>query len=273
MSESKGIGHRYDRNVREICLEDGMRKVKPLRSSEHRLLRNRRVLSYYLFLILFIYITVAYFIPDALQIFASSRSGVSNDQAAVTASNVSTLVPLEAHVMSKCPDARDCLRDLVVPAMEQVVDNVTFKLSYIGSIAKDNTVQCKHGSTECLGNMLSLCAAHLFPADIKRSLGFSTCMILSYQRIPARDLVEHCALEHGIPFEDLNACVSEEGKGLDLLEASVQRSQEAGIEKSCTVRVAGKKWCIRDGAEWRDCPNGYEVQDLVQAIQKQHKNS
>ena len=41
-------------------------------------------------------------------------------------------IPLEAHVMSKCPDARDCLRDLVVPAMEEIVDFVDFKLSFIG---------------------------------------------------------------------------------------------------------------------------------------------
>lgn len=44
-----------------------------------------------------------------------------------------SLVPLEAHIMSKCPDARDCLRDLVVPAMEQVVDKANFTLSFIGS--------------------------------------------------------------------------------------------------------------------------------------------
>lgn len=52
----------------------------------------------------------------------------------MTASNRS-LVPLEAHIMSKCPDARDCLRDLVVPAMEQVVNKVNFTLSFIGSYA------------------------------------------------------------------------------------------------------------------------------------------
>ena len=58
---------------------------------------------------------------------------------------------------------------------------------------------------------------------------------MSYKRIPSRDLVQSCALEHGIPFEDLNSCVSEEGKGLDLLEASIKRSEEAGVKKSCTV--------------------------------------
>lgn len=40
-------------------------------------------------------------------------------------------VPLEAHVMSKCPDARDCLRQLVIPTMEQVSDLVDFDLSFI----------------------------------------------------------------------------------------------------------------------------------------------
>jgi hypothetical protein len=40
-------------------------------------------------------------------------------------------VPLEAHIMSKCPDARDCLQKLVVPAMEQISDKVDFELSFI----------------------------------------------------------------------------------------------------------------------------------------------
>jgi cytochrome c-type biogenesis protein CcmH/NrfG len=45
----------------------------------------------------------------------------------------SALVPLEAHIMSKCPDARDCLRDLIVPAMEKISDKVDFRLSFIGT--------------------------------------------------------------------------------------------------------------------------------------------
>ena len=47
--------------------------------------------------------------------------------------NKSVLVPLEAHIMSKCPDAKDCLRGLVVPAMEKIVDMVDFNLSFIGT--------------------------------------------------------------------------------------------------------------------------------------------
>jgi len=43
------------------------------------------------------------------------------------------LVPFEAHIMSKCPDARDCLKDMVLPTMQKVIDKVNFTLSYIGT--------------------------------------------------------------------------------------------------------------------------------------------
>lgn len=42
-----------------------------------------------------------------------------------------TKIPLEAHIMSKCPDAQDCLQKLVLPAMERISDKVDFKLSFI----------------------------------------------------------------------------------------------------------------------------------------------
>lgn len=43
----------------------------------------------------------------------------------------STKVPFEAHIMSKCPDAQACIRELVIPTMEQVWDKVDFQLSFI----------------------------------------------------------------------------------------------------------------------------------------------
>lgn len=42
-----------------------------------------------------------------------------------------TKIPLEAHIMSKCPDAQACLQKLVLPAMEKISDKVDFKLSFI----------------------------------------------------------------------------------------------------------------------------------------------
>ena len=41
-------------------------------------------------------------------------------------------VGLEIHVMSKCPDARDCLHELIVPTMVQVSEKVNLTMSFIG---------------------------------------------------------------------------------------------------------------------------------------------
>ena len=60
-----------------------------------------------------------------------------------------TKVPVDVHIMSKCPDARDCLKKLVLPAMANVSDKVDFRLSMIGrhvtlSTRKANHVADKH---------------------------------------------------------------------------------------------------------------------------------
>lgn len=97
-------------------------------------------------------------------------------------------------------------------------------------------------------------------------------MISSYQKIPERSLIESCALEHGVDFEKLNACVSEEGKGLDLLRKSVERSEHFGVKRSCTVRLLGAVRCVRDGGEWKDCESPYgakgngRVEQLIEDV-------
>src|ERR1700712_4578885 len=65
---------------------------------------------------------------------------------------------------SKCPDARDCLLDLVVPVMIRLSPKINFTLSYIATPSEpDGGVECMHGPTECLGNILELCAIHEYP--------------------------------------------------------------------------------------------------------------
>ncbi|KAK4151093.1 hypothetical protein C8A00DRAFT_36260 [Chaetomidium leptoderma] len=114
------------------------------------------------------------------------------------------LVPLEAHIMSKCPDAKDCLRELVLPAMQKIHDKVNFTLSFIGTPTdEDDGVECRHGPQECLGNIIELCAQKLYP-DPKTFLGFTMCLTRDYERIPERNLIEDCALEHAIDFSSLN---------------------------------------------------------------------
>lgn len=42
-------------------------------------------------------------------------------------------VKLEVHIMSKCPDAKDCLEKLVFPALDELGPEVVdFKMSFIG---------------------------------------------------------------------------------------------------------------------------------------------
>lgn len=177
-----------------------------------------------------------------------------------------TLIPLEAHIMSKCPDAKDCLQKLVLPTMANVSDKINFTLSYIGSLDPDSDeVHCMHGPEECLGNIIQLCAADVYPSP-KQYLGFTNCMTSDYQEIPQRDLVEECAMEFGMDFDKLNNCISDEGKGTDLLRASVERSRKLGVTKSCTIRLDNEIRCIRDGGQWSDCKGGSEVKDLVADI-------
>ncbi|RAL04714.1 GILT family protein [Aspergillus ibericus CBS 121593] len=212
----------------------------------------------------------------------------------------SNRIPLEAHIMSKCPDARDCLQQLVLPAMEQISDKVDFELSFIAEVSnKSSEIQCKHGPTECIGDMLILCAANLpFPSESDtvcptaartptiRSLGFANCLINSYSDIPRRDLVEGCALEHGIDFEALNQCASQERDGFDgdddgeehtppsgfaLLRKSALHSAELSVKTSCTLRLDESVWCVRDGGVWKDCAKGGEgskVSVLVDEVKK-----
>lgn len=129
-----------------------------------------------------------------------------------------------------------------------------------------------HGPSECLGNIIELCAQRVYP-DPKLYLGFANCMTSDYKNIPDRELVEGCAMEHGLDFDRLNKCISDEGHGTELLRKSVEWSAQNNIRKSCTVRLNGNIRCIRDGGKWYDCPGGSEVSDLVSQIKELYDDS
>ncbi|KAF2428344.1 hypothetical protein EJ08DRAFT_592209 [Tothia fuscella] len=184
------------------------------------------------------------------------------------------LVPLEAHIMSKCPDALACLQRLIVPTMELTASKVNFTLSYIGSAdpSDPDGVLCKHGPSECLGNIIELCAANLYP-DPKINLGFTLCLSKKYEDIPSRELIEGCALEHGMDFAKLNDCASKEdgGFGMELLRRSVVYSRGVNASVSCTVRLDGRERCVRDGGVWKDCSGGSSVKSLVKDVEERWK--
>ena len=135
----------------------------------------------------------------------------------------------------------------------------------------DDGVLCKHGQEECLGNIIELCAQHYYPYP-KTYLGFTMCMTKEYDDIPKRELVEDCAMEHGISMQHINDCafLKDGSLGVKLLQASFNRSAEVGASKSCTVRLNGKVRCVRDGGEWSDCEGGSKASDLLSDILDEH---
>ena len=144
-----------------------------------------------------------------------------------------------------------------------------FVLTSPFSSTHDDGVECMHGPQECLGNMLELCAARQYP-DPKMYLGFTMCMSNQYEDIPNKELVEECALEHGMSFDKLNECANAESGalGLDMLRSSFNRTSSLGIKKSCTVTVGGGVFAIRDGGEWTDLRNGSSAADLVAEVNR-----
>lgn len=48
---------------------------------------------------------------------------------------------------------------------------------------------------------------------------------------------------------------------------------QAGVTKSCTVRLNNAIYCVRDDATWTDCPSGPAVPDLVAAIERLYSHS
>jgi hypothetical protein len=209
-----------------------MEEKRPLRSRSRSLRRNRPLLSLVVIaaLLFLVYTfrpfnsyTGAWVPPEVSEGTIVQDAGGSTPTAATITKD---LVPFEAHIMSKCPDARDCLRDMILPAMMRVNSKVNFTLSFIGTPTDSNDgVACKHGPTECMGNILELCAAHLYP-DPKIYLGFVMCLTRDYKDIPQRELVEDCALEHAVDFEELNDCATKDDGafGISLLRESVKRT-------------------------------------------------
>jgi hypothetical protein len=83
-----------------------------------------------------------------------------------------------------------------------------------------------------------------------------------------RGLVERCAAE-AEGMKEIERCVRDEGE--ELLRKSVERSSEAGMKTSCTVRLKGETVCERDGGVWRECPHGNRPEDLVRLVREAYE--
>ncbi|EWC48459.1 hypothetical protein DRE_02228 [Drechslerella stenobrocha 248] len=180
-------------------------------------------------------------------------------------------VPVEMFVMSKCPDARDCVAKLVLPVMARLYDTGKLALqpTFIGTPDDSNGgMACMHGPDECLGNIIELCAYKLYKSEPKRWLGFIYCMGNNYREIPKDEHVASCAREFGLNVELLGQCASsdEMDQGMEMLRTSARRAMQLRIKTSCTLTINGKTACVRDGGAWKGCSGS--VDDIVEQIQK-----
>lgn len=64
--------------------------------------------------------------------------------------------------------------------------------------------------------------------------------------------------------DGVKSCV-EGPLGKTLLATSILETKSRHIEKSATLQLDGKTFCIRDGGRW-DCPGGHEASDFVRII-------
>lgn len=131
-----------------------------------------------------------------------------------------------------------------------------------------------HGPGECLGNAVLLCGEVIYPYNDAAEeshttfVPFTECLIHDYQQLPDHDFIKKCAQKGNLDFEKINQCISEPGfdGGIEMLRRSFEHSEHLGVRTSCTVRLAGKRRCIRDGGAWKDCEDGSRVEDLVKDI-------
>ena len=91
--------------------------------------KRRTFVPGFLALALCCFLFTTHFTPSSWRLGCHTKTPATAHLAVST----KELVPFEAHIMSKCPDARDCLRELILPTMMRVYEKVNFTLSYIGT--------------------------------------------------------------------------------------------------------------------------------------------
>ncbi|KAI8928662.1 hypothetical protein BC831DRAFT_447487 [Entophlyctis helioformis] len=176
-----------------------------------------------------------------------------------------TKVPVTLFVMSKCPDAVLCER-VFASVLEAVAPITDLTTQYIGKAEPDGFV-CRHGESECVGNIQQLCARDLFP-EANRWFSFVQCQNENdhWRSIPAgsHECFKRAISPNQTDLDRWQACVDGE-YGSRLLRESLARTQAAGVTNSCTIAINGEKRCVHD-SDWKQCPGGHEVDDFVRDI-------
>ncbi|KAH8552953.1 hypothetical protein BGW37DRAFT_487838 [Umbelopsis sp. PMI_123] len=180
-------------------------------------------------------------------------------------SSNATAVPVELFVMSKCPDAVRC-ESTFAKVFNQISVPVSLDINFIAQPAPFEPLKftCKHGPSECYGNMQELCYRHVHGEETWFS--FIQCLNEDLPYIGTDKLGASCAKKQGKSYDIVKDCL-EDGTAIKLHAKSVERTGSMGVSTSCTVYIDQKRRCIHDGGEWRDCPGGSSVNDFVKSIE------
>jgi len=188
-------------------------------------------------------------------------------------------VPVTLGVMSRCPDALVC-ETVFDDVLKQVGDKVNISLSFIGKLnasESDFGVTCMHGPEECAGNVQELCASKHLPQE--QWWNYLQCQNFHGRpKIGTPKVALECANVADFNWQDsgVGECAGLDGEGkgeegVQLLKASVQKSQDLGIQKSCTVIINGKQVCIHDGG-WKRCKDGHAPEDFIRQINEVYED-
>ncbi|ORZ08180.1 hypothetical protein BCR42DRAFT_425392 [Absidia repens] len=175
-------------------------------------------------------------------------------------------VPIDLFVMSKCPDAVYC-EAVFSSVLKKVSVPVTLDINYIAQYDGSDPFEhsCKHGVSECFGNIQQLCFKYEYP-DREDWFAFDLCLNKRYKQIGLNNnLALHCAKEGKKSYDRVDKC-SRSSLGIGLLTESAQKTKALGVRSSCTVFIDQKLRCIHDGS-WKNCPGGWKIEDFIRTIE------
>ncbi|KAF6261071.1 hypothetical protein COO60DRAFT_821701 [Scenedesmus sp. NREL 46B-D3] len=160
--------------------------------------------------------------------------------------------------------------------LKQLPTVASVRTEYIAKLDDNSaTVTCMHGKGECAGNKLQLCLQAHLPADKNIDWYLDILKCHSQGDVTEPKEMKTCMTLSGVAAdaqEKVLACASGP-EGDQLLVQSAKVVKERDVKKSCTVYIAGKRRCIRDGGRWYDCPGGSSAGAFMKQICDAHKAS
>uniref|UniRef100_A0A383VLZ6 Uncharacterized protein n=1 Tax=Tetradesmus obliquus TaxID=3088 RepID=A0A383VLZ6_TETOB len=175
-------------------------------------------------------------------------------------------VEVDIFVMSKCPDALFA-ESALAPVLQELKDSLSINMHFIGQKQDDGTFSCKHGPTECAGNLQQLCVQLHSKWYQRYDWLYKFVLCENKQGIDAIGTfttAASCLKEIGMPVAagtKMMGCMY--GPGHDeLLQQDMHNTAALGVATSATIQVDGNTICVRDGGEWKDCPAGYQPENF-----------